>query len=310
MDLVRVDALPLDIPRGTSASGYVQLPIEPPVELPFTVVQGVRAGPRLLVTAGVHGAEYASIEAAVRLAKLNPNEVRGTLMVMPILNPEAYQSRSIYLNPVDRKNLNRVFPGRASGTTSERMAYWVSENVIRASSAYIDLHGGDLIESLVPFTLYVTGDQKARQLAQAFGVPTLVGSESSGTSLSAGHLHGIPSILAEAGGNGLRNEKDVRLLENGVLRVMQYLGMHPGRADLTPIQQIETFTWLRSEHAGLWFPKVKPGEIVHSGQRIGQITNPFGDQLQLVTAPAEGLVLFSVTSLAIGKGDPLFGIGH
>src|SRR4029079_13006547 len=116
----------------------------------------------LVVTGGVHAAEYASIAAALELGRsLDPANLRGRVIVVPVMNMPAFTARSIYISPLDGKNLNRVFPGDARGTASEQIAAWAFKNVIRQADFYIDLHGGDLIEALVPFTIFHrTGDAR------------------------------------------------------------------------------------------------------------------------------------------------------
>ena len=80
--------------------------------------------PFLSITAGIHGTEYASIEAALRLGRtLDPEEISGRVMILPIVNIPAFKKRTIYVGPHDQKNLNRVFPGRADGTFSESLAW-------------------------------------------------------------------------------------------------------------------------------------------------------------------------------------------
>lgn len=296
-------------PPNSVTQGYVHLEVGVALDLPFTTVHGAKPGPRLLVTAGIHGAEYASIEAALRLASTDPASLSGTLVVIPIVNLPAFRSRSIYINPVDGKNLNRCFPGDAGGSYAEQLACWLTEQAIRGSDAYIDLHGGDLIEALTPFTLYVEGDPAGLELAQVFGIPLLVSTGPRGTTTAAGFQNGVPSILAEAGGNGLWPQQDVALLEQGVRRVMQHLGMLAGSPEPKPTQRLSQFAWLRSEHDGLWYPSVGAGAKVMAGQDLGRITDPFGQVLQPVTAPIAGVTLFAVTSLAINNGDPLYGIG-
>src|SRR5262249_45759371 len=129
-------------------------------EWPFVAVNGARPGPAVLVTAGIHGSEYASIDAAIRLgASLDPQKVRGQVLCLPVMNPSAYWERAPYVSPVDNLNLNRVFPGKAQGTFSAPVAYHLTEPAIRHADAYIDMHGGDLPEALVPFAIYhLTGN--------------------------------------------------------------------------------------------------------------------------------------------------------
>ena len=123
------------------------------VEIPFAVIQGTRPGPRLLVTAGVHGSEFCSIEAAIRLMRIPPEQIKGTLTILPIVNTQGFYKRSIYVMPQDGKNLNRMFPGRPDGSTSERVAHWLVTQAYPRADAYLDLHGGDLDEALVPFSI-------------------------------------------------------------------------------------------------------------------------------------------------------------
>ena len=310
MNLSRLDHLPIaQTPSGSVSRGYVQLELDITLELPFTVVRGSQPGPTLLVTAGIHGAEYASIEAAIRTARIEPQALSGTLVVLPIVNVPAYRARSIYINPIDRKNLNRQFPGEMNGTFSQQLAAWLTENAIRSADAYIDLHGGDMIEALTPFTIFADGDTKAHELAGAFGIPLLISSDPGSMSIAAGFANGVPTILAEAGGNGLWPERDVQWLEHGVKRVMQHLDMLEGTPEPMPTRLLTEFAWLQAAHDGLWYPSVAAGEMVQAGQDLGRITDPFGTVLQEVVAPQDGVTLFAVTSLAINNGDPLYGIG-
>ncbi|ULH17940.1 succinylglutamate desuccinylase/aspartoacylase family protein (plasmid) [Deinococcus sp. KNUC1210] len=215
-------------PSGTATSGVLEAPLTPGTRLPYTVVRGSEEGPTLLVTAGVHGAEYASIDAAYLIADTDPLLLRGTLIVLPIVNPSAFWQRSIYVNPIDGRNLNRMFPGRARGTYAEQLAAWLHEEFLSRADAVIDLHGGDLVEALEPFSIYVRGHEPSRRLALAVGLPHLIASESRGTTCEVTRTHGIPAIIAEASGQGQRGAADVLLLVQGVRNAMQYLGMMPG----------------------------------------------------------------------------------
>ncbi len=298
----------LTVKPGSSLNGYIRLELDAPFDLPYTIVKGEKPGPMLVVTAGIHGAEYASISAAVNIARISPTDISGTLVVLPIVCVPAYNARSIYSNPVDGKNLNRQFPGDYEGTFSQQLAAWITENAIQPANAYIDLHGGDMIEALEPFTIYPEQHPESLALAQAFGIPLLVAAAPGGTTTSAARASNIPSILAEAGGNGLWSTEDVSMLENGVRRVMQHLGMLEGSFEAVACSELTQFAWLRSEIAGLWYPKERLGQV-KKGQDLGVITDPFGKVLQSVVAPIDGTILFSVTSLAIGNDDPLYGIG-
>lgn len=296
--------------RGERWSGLLDaLPGEAPA-LPCTVIRGREDGPRLLVTAGVHGAEYASIAAAQRLARQGANELRGTLTVVSVLNTSAYFARSIYLTPLDGKNLNRVFPGDPAGSASERLAHWLVSTLLTGADAYLDLHGGDLIEALTPFALHHADDARARALAEAFALPYRIETRGSGMTYAAAHALGVSAVLAEAGGQGLWPEADVAALEHGARRAMKALGMLERAPDAeTASTPLGTFAWTRSEAAGCWYPAVQAGQRVAEGEQLGTVTDLLGDVRQEARSSVSGTVLFVVSSLAINEGDPLVGVG-
>ena len=285
--------------------------------LPMYLINGVEPGPTLVLTGGVHAAEYASIAAALELGQsLDPAEIKGQVVVVPVLNQVGFKARSIYLNPMDNVNLNRVFPGCADGSASEQIAHWVFENVMKQANYYIDLHGGDLVEALVPFTLFpevgqAEVDQASLELAEVFGIEYLVRKEgTSGSTFSAVAAAGIPSLLVELGGQGIWPRPAVARLTEGVLRVMRYAGMLAGG----PPEKVNTivlreFIWLRSEFEGFWYPSIEVGQNVSSGQTLGVVKDVWGNVLQTAKATADGRVLFLVSSLAINQGDPLLSIG-
>jgi predicted deacylase len=287
-----------------------------PYRLHMWLVNGVKEGPTLLVTAGVHAAEYASIAAALDLGRtLDPQVLAGRVVVIPVLNVAGFGVRSIYISPLDGKNLTRVFPGDERGTASEQVADWVFRNAMTGCDYYIDLHGGDLIEALVPFTIMFRSgneriDAESFEIAKAFGIRYLVRSETPGSAYAAATKAGIPSILAEAGGQGIWPPADVARLRSGVDRVMRHLRMVPGpEPETASYTLLDRFLWLRSEHDGFWYPSIAVGDAVKEGQELGRVTDHEGLVLQSATSPAAGRVLFLVTSLAINKGDPFLAVG-
>ncbi|GHF43729.1 hypothetical protein HNQ07_001943 [Deinococcus metalli] len=297
-------------PPGTATRGVLDAPLAPETRLPYIVVRGVEAGPTLLITAGVHGAEYASMDAAYAVADTAPDTLRGTLVVLPIVNPGAFWPRSIYVNPVDGRNLNRVFPGRAQGTYAERLAAWLHETFLSRADAVIDLHGGDLVEALEPFSIYARGHGPSRELALAFGLPHLIASDSRGMTVEVTRTHGRPAIIAEAGGQGQRREADVTALVQGVHNAMHALGMRPGEPQRpAAITEHSGLAWLSAPASGLWTPHVAAGAVVSKGDEIGTLRDLTGQSARSFHAPDGGVVLFVVTSLAMNEGDPLVGIG-
>ena len=294
---------------GAVERTLLDLDLGHPVRLPRHVLRGRRDGPTLLVTAGIHGAEYASIEAADRVARLDPDALAGTLVVLPIVDPAGFAARRAYTNPIDGRNLNRMFPGDPEGTFTERLAAWLLETHVRGADAWIDLHGGDLVEALTPFTIHSADDAAAASLAEAFGLRYRIASSGEGVTYAAGSAVGVPSIIAEASGQGLRPEPEIARLVDGVRRSMASLGMLDESFAPAEVERLTRFEWRRAEREGMWFPAVDAGDEVAEGETLGEIRDLLGGDPQRIASPVAGPVLFLASALAVGEGDPLIGIG-
>lgn len=283
--------------------------------MPLFLVNGAQEGPTLVVTAGIHGSEYVGIESAYRLALgIDPGLLRGQLIVAPICSMTAYAGRATYIAPPDTKNLNRCFPGDPHGSFAERLAAWITGNLIRRGDAYIDLHGGDMNEALVPFSLVKRSgddvvDSRAMALAASFGIAEVIVVEVKGSTISAAAEAGVPGVLAEIGGQGVWSEAEVDRMVAGLYSSLAHLGMY-GAAQAAPELRIfEKFSWLRSEHDGLFHPACKVGDVVRAGQNLGHVADFLGRPVQQAVAPHDGVVMFLVTTLAMNANDPLLAVG-
>ena len=238
-----------ELKTGTTQRHLIKLPgaaLADDEPRPVISVAGAKSGPMLFVNAGVHGGEYPAVEAVIRLGKsLDPKKISGTVILMPVLNLPAFRTRTPFVCPIDNVNPNRVFPGHPHGSYSEQMTHALINEFVVHADAYIDLHGGDIPEALVPFVICRSqdglADSKARdvaarskEIAMAFGLPYVLAvskpiqPSKGSSSYAAAAEKGVPSILAEAGGVGQMQEDAVELLVKGVVNVMRQLGMLAG----------------------------------------------------------------------------------
>jgi predicted deacylase len=289
-------------------------------EWPYIAFVGRQPGPKMLVTAGIHAAEYTGTLAAIRLgAVIDPKDVHGTLVILPLLNRPGFYERSIYVNPEDNDNLNRLFPGEPQGTWGQRFAHRLLTEVISEFDHSIDLHAGDLIEDLVPFVIYrETGDAKRdaeiKRMVDAYGAKWAVKSaptgERPGSLYAVAALSGVAAMLAESGGNGLPKEDDITRHVRGVENILRTIGSLSGKPEpVEPPTVLASFDWVRSPVEGIFRCRVSVDQRVEKGDVVGEMRDLVGEELTKITAPVSGVVLFIVTSPAIKKDGLLLAIG-
>jgi uncharacterized protein len=308
---------------GTTTTHELTLPGDALQDDSWTVISvtGRQPGPAVFVNAGVHGAEYPAIQAVIELARdLEPDTLRGSVVLMPVVNVPGFWERSMFVCPVDGKNPNRVFPGNSEGSYSEQLAHALMTGFIEQSDAHIDLHGGDMVEALVPFSICQRADtdaaRRSRAIAGAFGLPYLlevdrpVQPASGTTTYAAAVARGVPSIIAEAGGIGQLDPESVSLLKSGVLRVLAHLGLlDDGPAEAAPPTVLSSFEWLYTPVAGFFYPMTTVAGDVTRGDIVGRIGSLAGEDLAEIRSPVSGKVLFLTTSPAVKERGLLMGIG-
>jgi predicted deacylase len=289
------------------------------LDVPAIQVTGARPGPRLTVIAGVHGCEYSSM-AGLRgfIRGVDPEQLSGSIVAVPVLNLPSFWARTPFVVPDDGKNLNRCFPGDPEGTLAERLAHDVFTQLITGSDAFVDMHAGDQVEALEPFTLYNAGPQeaKARELAVAYGLGYVIRQDAgpeaavSGDSSSAAASIGVPAIIAEAGGCGLVTREAVAAHRRGLEGLLAALEMIPSSPTAQQPVFLDRFLWLRCASAGWWEPTVEVGQQVRAGDLLGTVsTIDGGEVLESIHAPATGVPMFITTSPAVLDDGLLLGLG-
>jgi predicted deacylase len=312
---------PLRAESGGQASGYLEVAtgVDEGTRIPITIVHGARPGPVLALIAGTHGYEYPPITALQHVRRtLDAEAVSGTVIMVHVANMPSFLGRTVYYSPVDGRNLNRVYPGRADGTVSERIAYAITTEVIDRADYVVDLHGGDGNEALRPYCYWMlTGDavldSASRELAVAFGLDHIVidrgrpadpGASvyTSNTALTRGK----PSITTETGQLGSNDPAWVALAERGVWNLLRHLKMVPGDVERPGgIVWLDGYEVLRSPVTGIFRPAVRDGYAVAEGGLLGTLVDFFGEPIQDVRAPFAGVVNYVVATPPVREGEPL-----
>lgn len=280
------------------------------LRVPYVVLVGEHAGPRVVVTAGVHGDEYEGVRAVAELTRvLDPAAVHGTVVLVPVVNPPAFHA-GLRVSPLDGVNLNRVFPGNPRGTISERLATQVFQRLIAGADALIDLHSGGTRYLFHPqagfYRLPEAGDVSARSLAmaRAFGLELVWEITHRPGVLSYEAMRaGIAAIGAEIGGNGRCEPEHVELARRGVRTVLALLGVLAEPPAPPPPQRIWRGDFTIAPAGGLFRADVALNQEVRAGERLYTLLDLTGAVCYEHYAPHAGLVSAMRAFAAIQEGE-------
>lgn len=300
-------------------NGYIPL-VETSIvtyKMPIVIINGSNPGPKICLTAGIHGTEYAGIEAVLRiLNNIEPEKLNGIIFAIPIVNMTAFESRGPqggfsagFHCPLDRMNINRVFPGNPEGTASHRIAYTLLYTVIKKCDYYMDFHGGDVCEELSEHVNIQKEDKIARELlAPSFNCEMVnIKTDSTSSIGAAFNILGKPALASEAGGYARLDETSVEFHVNGILNVLKRLKMIDGVPTETPEQKMRTRYLIGAKKGGLFYG-VQLNTKVKKNQKIGEIKDVFGNVKYTINSPADGVIAFRRSIFPCSQGDRLFAI--
>lgn len=282
-----------------------------PITMPIHVIRGEKPGPVLCVLAAIHGDEINGIEIIkMLLKKPQLKSLVGTLIAVPIINIYGFLYQTRYL--MDRRDLNRNFPGSISGSLAARLANLVMTEVISHATHIVDLHTGSLHRSNFPQIRANLNDKHILKMAKAFNAPVILHSEGPPGSLRlAAEERNIPIIVYEAGEALRFDDLAIKMGIKGVLNVMQELKMiRPNiekKSKHTSAIAQESY-WVRSPHSGITRPFKSLGNIVKNGEILATISNPVGDEEYHVVAPHAGMIIGKSNIPTVHDGAALFHI--
>ena len=302
---------------GEKKSGYLFVG-NGEFELPVTILNGEKRGKTVLITAGVHAAEYVGIQSAMELAEhLHPEKIAGTVVIVKVVNRQAFEMRSGSEGFEDGVNLNRVFPGKETGSQMERLAYAIEKELFPGVDFYIDLHSGDSYEQLTPYIYYAGVAEPrvveaAREMAQQADVPYMVRScVAGGGCYNYAAQLGIPSVLIERGQMGAWTEEEAHSTRRDVRNILCHLGVYLGQKDYRNYYPLEVtdVSYQAANQNGIWYPYKSPGDMIRQGEVLGVVKDYEGTVLEVCRAEYDGVVLYQTGSLQVKESGPMIAYG-
>ena len=278
------------------------------VRTPIVVAHGAEPGPVLCLTGGVHGDELNGVEIVRRTMEgLDPATLRGTVIGVPIANPQGFMRSSRYLP--DRRDLNRYFPGRDQGSSASRIAHGLFENVIRRCSALVDFHTGSFHRTNVPHLRANLLDRGTRDLAERFGTSVIVHHHGGlGTLRRAAMDVGIPSVTYEGGEPMRLSEVEIRAGVVGTRHLMQGMGIFGLPAEDVPQKIHAKMHWVRATTGGLLLGRVRAGDRVEVDEYLGAVTDPISNERSEIRSPHRGMVIGQAIDQVVMPGFAAFHI--
>jgi predicted deacylase len=295
------------------------------LSLPVGIINGEVAGPTIAVVAGEHPLEFPGIDAAIRIFKdIEPQDLRGCLIIVPVSNILGFERYHSYTSPLDGLNMAFEFPGDVNGTFS-RVSNYHLEKIVYRADYFVDLHGAEINELLIPYSIYYkTGnkdvDLKMKTMANLFDLEYVEERTETGAGkywpTSAIFVDaakkGIPSIVAESGtGLGSYNEDDIVAHYNGVTNILKNLHMLEGSPKIV-YQTKKLFNdvqVVRAKRGGVFYPEAKLKDRVRRGKRIGRIINLKGEMVEEIAAPVDGFVHMIIPKHVVYTADPVYYLG-
>jgi hypothetical protein len=287
-----------------------RLPSHTLIDTPIYVSRSLHDGPTLALIAGMHGDELNGMEIVRRFLDRGLHKVkRGTVVCMPVINVYGFLNYSREVP--DGKDVNRSFPGNKSGSLASRVAYHLMQDVIPFIDCGIDFHTGGAMRTNYPQVRAVLRDEQNSELANAFCAPFTIDMPFRPNSLRREAARKGKRIIVYEGGESLRF--DPQAIEEGVagtLRLMKHLNMIDSAPEPAESNRVIWSTsWIRAKHAGLFQPNIQCGQLVHRGEWVGTITDPFGEFKEEIKASQTGYVIGLNNKPVINAGDALIHLG-
>ena len=284
------------------------------ITLPVYVIHGKRPGPVMFLSGALHGDEINGVEIIRRiLHRKLINRLRGTLIAVPVVNIYGFINKTRYLP--DRRDLNRSFPGSDTGSLASRMANVILTEIVSKCTHGIDLHSAAIHRDNLPQIRAVLDDPETERMARSFYAPVILNTRIVSGSLRESAEQMNVSVIVYEAGEALRfDEVSIRAGVKGVIATMRELGMLPKlkpRAK-SPIEPLvaRSSTWVRASQSGIVRAEKSLGAMVSQGERLGVVSDPFGNKEEIITATADGIIIGRTNIPLVNEGEALFHIAR
>ena len=276
------------------------------------VINGLKPGPVVTLISTLHGDELNGIEIIRKIIKSKSlKDLNGTLIAIPIANVQGFLYQQRYL--MDRRDLNRSFPGSEDGSLASRIAHLFFKEVVIKSSHIIDFHTGSLCRSNLPQIRGNIDNEDILNLAKVFNPPVILNAKTrDGTLREVCNRHNVKIIVYEAGEALRLDQAAIKFGVLGTYNVLTHLGMISRPAamqdNLPPSLVCESSAWIRAKRSGIFTTVKKLGHSIKAGEVIGSIANPMSYQEEYIHTPISGIIFGINNSPLVHEGAALFNI--
>ncbi|MFT5710741.1 MAG: putative deacylase [Halioglobus sp.] len=275
------------------------------------VINGVKPGPTLCLTAAIHGDELNGIEIVRRvLYNIEPQELSGAIIGVPIVNLQGFRAGSRYLT--DRRDLNRFFPGHPQGSSASRIAYSFFNEVVRHCDMLIDLHTGSFRRTNLPQLRADLNYPAVKELSRKMGAIVVVQSVGGERTLRrAATESGIPAVTLEAGAPHELQKDAVEYGVKSVESALDGLGLIDRHSFWQRVDEPVYYksTWVRSSEGGILFSEVELGQSVDEGELLGAVTDPITNQRHEIRSTYRGRIIGMALNQVMHSGFAAYHIG-
>lgn len=282
-----------------------------PVEIPVTIINGSEPGPRVFMTAAIHGDELNGVKVLQEVARqYHPGDIHGTIVLIHVVNVPGFLAQQRYL-PIYDQDINRSFPGKARSNTAERIAHAVYHRFIAQCDLGLDFHTSTRNRTTMYHVRADIQDEEVERLAETFGANVILSGEGDEKSLRAvATRNGIPTLTVEMGKAHRFQPALIEKALEGIESVLADVGVYPEGNVHEPhwikvMGPNEEKRWIRAETGGLVDMQWGPSPLVNEGDTICTISDHFSREEHIVEAPFTGLIVGVLENPIAAPGHPI-----